>query len=291
MLESQVHVGDTPPEAGPPVQLLEAYVGGRAGRAGETLPVIVKWKVLGPPPENYQIFLHIDEPGGDTRAQLDVEPFFGGLPTSEWKPGEILVEQYEIPLAKGLPQNQYRLVAGMFEADTGRLIPLRGPDGEIDTAIAMDTPVWIGAGTGQRPLAPQVSLPVPFDNGITLLGYDLAADSLTPGADIPLTLYWKARARPKEAYTVFVHLVDGQGNLVAQADAPPRDGTYPTSAWNDAEYVRDPHPFQLPEDLPPGDYTVRIGLYRASDGARAQILENDKIAGDAVDLTAIRVRR
>lgn len=288
-LEQTVDVTPTLTGADPPVQLLSAFAGTRAARSGETLKVILKWRVWGKPPEDYQVFLHVDDDEGNTRAQLDFEPFYGALPTTRWEPGQILVEQYEIPLANGLPQNQYHLVAGLFHAATRRLIPVRGPDDEIATAVAFDTPVWIGAGRAQKPLTPPIAMRAEFDNAITLLGYELASTQCKPGATIPMTFYWQARLRPSDAYTVFVHLVDRNGKLVAQSDAPPRAGTYPTTAWNDGEYVRDPHALVVPFDLPAGKYTLRLGWYNPADGARALVQTNDGAPADFVTLTNITV--
>lgn len=288
-VEQTVEVTPAFTQADPPIQLLSAFAGTRAARAGETLKVMLTWRVWAKPAEDYQVFLHVDDDKGNTRAQLDFEPFYGALPTTQWEPGQILVEQYEIPLANGLPQNQYHLVAGLFHAASGRLIPMRGPDDQIETAVAFDTPVWIGAGRAQKPLTPPIPLRAEFDNAITLLGYELASTQFKRGATISPTLFWQARLRPLEAYTVFVHLVDQDGKLVAQSDAPPRGGTYPTTAWNDGEYVRDPHPLALPSDLPAGEYTLRVGWYNPADGARAHVQTNDGAPADFVTLAHIIV--
>jgi hypothetical protein len=177
----------------------------------------------------------------------------------------------------------------MFDAASGRLIPVRGPDDEVETAVAFDTPVWIGAGRAQKPVTPAIPLHAEFDNAVTLLGYELASTQFKRGATISPVFYWQARLRPSDAYTVFVHLVDRNGKLVAQSDAPPRAGTYPTTAWNDGESVRDPHPLVLPSDLPAGEYTLRVGWYNPRDGARAQVQTNDGASADFVTLTHITV--
>jgi hypothetical protein len=67
-------------------------------------------------------------------------------------------------------------------------------------------------------------------------------------------------------YTVFVHLVNAKGDVPAQRDTEPRNGTYPTSEWKAGEAVVDEANVNLPQNLPPGNYTLRAGLYLQQNG-------------------------
>ena len=69
-------------------------------------------------------------------------------------------------------------------------------------------------------------------------------------------------------YTVFLHLRDDAGQLVAQADGPPLAGWYPTSWWAPGEWVVDDHSFALPPTLSPGNYHLVAGLYDPLSGQR-----------------------
>ncbi len=64
-----------------------------------------------------------------------------------------------------------------------------------------------------------------------LVGYDLKNDSIT--------LHWRALKETDADYTLFVHLLDANGQIVAQNDSQPRNGSYPTSMWVKGEYVSD----------------------------------------------------
>ncbi|MCI0478824.1 MAG: hypothetical protein L0Y55_21480, partial [Anaerolineales bacterium] len=74
------------------------------------------------------------------------------------------------------------------------------------------------------------------------------------------------------------HLVDANGKIVAQQDAQPQRGAYPTSFWDAGEIVVDEYALAIPRDASPGEYRVRVGVYRASDGARLATRDGDFIA-------------
>ena len=108
---------------------------------------------------------------------------------------------------------------------------------------------------------------------IRLIGYDLAVENARPGDSLPFHLYWQAATATETDYQVFNHLLDGAGNLVAQADGPPlpdpllRRGT---GDWDDSEeiiYSRE-YLLTLPDDLAPGEYTLVSGFYRRDTGQR-----------------------
>ena len=42
---------------------------------------------------------------------------------------------------------------------------------------------------------------------------------------------------PEDDYTSFVHIVDADDQIVAQADMQPLDGRYPTSVWSPDELI------------------------------------------------------
>jgi hypothetical protein len=85
---------------------------------------------------------------------------------------------------------------------------------------------------------------------------------------VTLTLYWRANALVDENYVVFVHLVDGQGNVVAQGDGAPVNGFRPTISWRPGEVFTDTHTFVLPEQPGERPYSLWIGLYEPASGER-----------------------
>jgi hypothetical protein len=104
---------------------------------------------------------------------------------------------------------------------------------------------------------------------------DLPPDGWAGGATLPIAVTWETAEPLDQRYTVFMHLLDSTGQLVAQADQEPFGGFYPTDRWLPDAPVRDTHHLALPDDLPAGDYTLRIGLYDPTTGARVPLAGGD----------------
>ncbi len=128
---------------------------------------------------------------------------------------------------------------------------------------------------------------------VLFLGYDMSAESVEPGDNLRLTLYWEPQDRLEEDYSAFVHLDDLRPNYVSWSlseKANPAD--LPTSTWSPGFYVSDPHELPISAEIPPGLYVLRAGLYRSQSGQRLVVLDQDgDVASDSVELTKVRVRR
>jgi hypothetical protein len=115
-----------------------------------------------------------------------------------------------------------------------------------------------------------------FGNQIGLLGFE-AVDSLSPGSEFDVTLYWEARQPPDDDYVVFIYLLDANGQSVAQHDGPPVNGRYNTRMWLPGEVVPDVHSIALAPDIPAGTYRLYAGLYRWPDLERLPVWDSQGI--------------
>ena len=126
-----------------------------------------------------------------------------------------------------------------------------------------------------------------WTNGAELLGYRIADKAVSPGDELDVTLYWRAPKPLDKDYKVFVHVLK-DGQVIAQHDAEPELGGYPTTRWPAGQVIPDRHLIQMPPEAQPGSYSVMVGLYDPISGARAQLTEG----GDAVQLSRpIAVKR
>lgn len=123
---------------------------------------------------------------------------------------------------------------------------------------------------------------------LTLTGASADACTVAPGGRVDLALLWTVAAPTDENQTVFVHLVNHAGALVAQADGLPVGGGVHTAALAPGTVLSDVHTVHLPADLPAGAYRVQVGLYAATTGARLPLAGGGDTVTlpDAVQVTA-----
>jgi hypothetical protein len=138
----------------------------------------------------------------------------------------------------------------------------------------------------ERNPAPFIA-PARFQGGVELLAHRV---QVSPTA-VDVTLYWRAVAAQNQSYTVFTQLLNSQGQLVAGHDSPPANGAAPTDTWAVNAVQADPHRIDLPAGLPPGDYTVVIGLYnRFNERLRGLDPDGFGFANRAMPLATVRLQ-
>jgi hypothetical protein len=121
--------------------------------------------------------------------------------------------------------------------------------------------------------------PADFAGLVRLLGYDLVG---APQSGLPLyvTLYWQAPRALDADLKAFLILRDASG-IVAQWDQQPVGSLYPSRLWTPGVIQRDPWRLGLPPGLPPGEYRLSVGLYRAASGQRLDLMTQGGGSGGA----------
>ena len=97
---------------------------------GGLLPVQLRWQGLADMSEDYTVFLQVLNDQDQIVGQIDAWPLQGTFPTSEWQPGEIVQDPYQIQLSSDLPPGNYRLQAGLYLLATLRRLPLLDAQGQ-----------------------------------------------------------------------------------------------------------------------------------------------------------------
>jgi 4-amino-4-deoxy-L-arabinose transferase-like glycosyltransferase len=113
-----------------------------------------------------------------------------------------------------------------------------------------------------------------LSDAILFLGYDVEGEP-KPGRIVHLTLIWQALQDMEEDYTVFTHLIDGEGNIWGQKDSPPAGGLYPTSQWEEGEIVRDQYAIAISPEALPGAYQLEVGMYLVETGERLVVRDEE----------------
>ena len=100
------------------VSLLGYHLPATSWKPGETIPVRLYWLAQKSPATDYSVFLHLalmDDSG--KVAQSDSPPIYGYGPTTQWEPGEIVIDQQRIYLDETVPPGRYRLLMGLYRPD------------------------------------------------------------------------------------------------------------------------------------------------------------------------------
>jgi len=104
--------------------------------------------------------------------------------------------------------------------------------------------------------------------------------------EIVLKLWWYCQQKPEADVTLFAHVYDQAGQLVAQGDGYPLASLFAPRFWKQGDLVRDIRYISLPAELADQPYTVAIGWYDSSTGERLRVLnqQNEPVVNDALIL-------
>jgi hypothetical protein len=157
----------------------------------------------------------------------------------------------------------------IYDPDTGR---------PTEASAVTIGPIKVGgppAGVTVEQATPRTEVNVSLGEQIKLVGFDAGGLAEGEGLEdisspLTLTFYWQALSLMSTDYTVFVHLRNAAGEIVAQKDAPPANGAYPTALWEVGEIIRDEVSLPL-GPLEPGPYELVVGLYDFDTGRRLPV--------------------
>jgi hypothetical protein len=182
-----------------------------------------------------------------TRAFTPGAPY----PASRWQPGDALRDQVDLRLPAAAATGAYTWslsVNGSAPLSVGELRVTAPQRAFAPPAVAETLDATLGP--------------------VTLVGLDVPRAGAARGAQLPVTLVWRANALLPDSYHVFVHLLGPDGALAAQSDGVPAGWTRRTTGWLPGEYVTDARALSLQPDLAPGTYTLWAGLYLPATGER-----------------------
>jgi 4-amino-4-deoxy-L-arabinose transferase-like glycosyltransferase len=129
-------------------------------------------------------------------------------------------------------------------------------------------------------------LPIEFGHAIELLGYQVESVPARAGQSLSMKTYWKATGALPQFLTAFVHLLDQNGQIVAQHDRQ----SVLADTLQPADVFMQLHSLDLPADLPPGTYRLTAGWYTSDTGERLPIANNGISHGDRLFLQAVEVK-
>jgi hypothetical protein len=108
----------------------DAYGGAESLRLG------LYWQARAAPQRAYTVFTHLLDEAGSVAAGQDNPPCRNTCPTDTWRSGEVIRDEYILPLKPG----SYILEIGMYDAISGERLPVLSESGAlVDDRIVLET--------------------------------------------------------------------------------------------------------------------------------------------------------
>ncbi|MDX1522073.1 MAG: hypothetical protein R3264_10635 [Anaerolineae bacterium] len=277
------------------VQLLGYDVTPPVIQPGETLTLNLYWHSLINQTFDRKLFIQLINASGEPLNQWEVDAFREDM--YRWRPDGILPSQHILPLGSDIPAGTYLIRLGFFDRESGQRLPIRMGEsaneriGETSPLDQVQLGLFYVSPDGTNPHQPQTKLSATFADHIQLTGVSIPDIHHSPftihHSQLPITFHWQARHPTAIPYTVFLQLLDDQGQVISGWDSQPFNGLYPTTLWSPGELISDTFVLPLPaEGLPPGNYRLISGFYDVTTGQR--LLLDD--GTDFVELVTFSVK-
>lgn len=257
--------------------------------AGE-LYVHAYWYVTQTPDADVQVHWQLQDETGKLVADMSARPYFNTLPANTWPPNTVVDDVYQLVLPPETAAATYQLAVAIVQPSPQPPQPLT-----VIGAYRLGSPT-----PPQR--APAIPLDVQLGDAIRLTGYDLTARGAFPskptapllivnsGEYLTYRLYWQALAPVTQNYHGFVHLIAGDGHVVAQEDHLPGPLFHPPLLWQSSSPQTDAYLLRLPPDLVSGLYWPQVGLYEFATLERLPVYTRaDPATGDHYRLPPVKV--
>ncbi len=267
------------------LSLLGYSVIGQEFKPGDMIPLTFLWQGLAELEGEYQVVLWLEDQGGVKGREARL-PLGADYPPAHWEKGQVVRDWQAFLVPGNLEDGSYRLKMQVLARDTPllRLYCLL-PGGTI-----LDLGRIEMRGRERSFVVPPIGHPLEIRLGETvrLLGYDLGPTEARPGGSLHLTLCWQGLGLMDNSYTIFLHLLDEEGNIRGQRDSEPSQGTLPTSGWVKGEVIIDGYEIPIAPDAAPGQYTIALGMYDADTGERLPVFDaGGNLLGDHISLRGI----
>ncbi|MEP7199698.1 MAG: hypothetical protein ABI874_07770, partial [Chloroflexota bacterium] len=243
-------------------------------QAARPLTVTLLWRASARLPQDYDASVLLFDQRGQLVTRTPMAQGRDPFPMAWWPAGLLMRDAHILNVADAQPSTLLTMRVELFDSVAKKKLPVADANGAASNGR-------IGEVKRASDSAPSNTPPIAtLGSQISLVGV-----RFTPDGDTGLlTLDWRAEAQPQSDYTVFVHALDAQNRIIAQSDAPPLDGRYPTHAWSRGEVVREVKRLKASADVWARIDHFAVGMYTPSDGKRLP----SSAGGDAITLTEVK---
>ncbi|MCS7061724.1 MAG: phospholipid carrier-dependent glycosyltransferase [Anaerolineae bacterium] len=110
-------------------EVVEANVVGQP-KPGGVITLTLVWRAPADVAKSYTGFVHVISDQGQLIAQRDSPPRNGRFPTEHWLAGDIVPDQFVLPIRADAEPGLYRVKIGMYDTHTHQRLPARNAQGE-----------------------------------------------------------------------------------------------------------------------------------------------------------------
>ena len=259
---------------------------------GQGVGVSLAWRVLARTPRPYALSIKLVGAGGQSYGGLLTYPGQGVAATNVWRPG-IFSETYWLTVQQELPLPTSAQVLVSFynpDADSSYL-PVYDSQGAVVGQGVHFGSLRIGPGANKLVAPPEAPPVATFGNVLALEDMDFLPGPQQSGSVFPVWLRWRALAPGSDDLLLSLQLLDANKAWVAGADGAVSNILLPQH-WRQGDILDTVRWFPLPDDIPPGDYTLVAVLYRAGDLSRLDVIDarGERSPDSVFPLGAIKVR-
>lgn len=95
---------------------------------GDQMKIVLSFKVLDTISEDYVIFVHVEDVDGKAeRINVDHRPMGGNYPTTQWKKGETVRDEFGFAIPQNLQIRGVNIFAGLWDPTADRRMKLTNP--------------------------------------------------------------------------------------------------------------------------------------------------------------------
>lgn len=217
---------------------------------GDIVWLDLYWTAQQPPQDAPEVVVTIF--GRENALIGKLQSYHGGglFPANLWKSAEVIHSPVGIRLDDDIvTPTQARVNVALVDGadtDVGLLTIRPNMWTDVDNPIA-----YLGDGLGDGEVK------------IGLVSAEITPDVVQSGANVAVSVIWKVVEPPGRDLTTLLHVGPSDAPPLAQGDAVPISGDYPTHLWQAGEAFVDNYVVHIPEELSTGFYPLWIGLYDA----------------------------
>lgn len=111
------------------VEMVGAVLNPGRAQAGESVKVTVTYKVLEEVAADYIIFVHVEDIDGRVdRINADHAPAGGTYPTSRWKKGDVVKDEYVVYVPPTMPVRGLTILTGFWDPKSDGRMAVKNPE-------------------------------------------------------------------------------------------------------------------------------------------------------------------